>query len=293
MKNILLGTDWWSDCDDAVALRLITRGIKAGNVRLLGVGINACMEYSVASLVGFLRADGIEGVPVGIDLAGTDFLGSGPYQKRLALNYAPDVNNSLAEDAVRLYRRVLAEATEKVEILEVGFLQVIANLLKSLGDDISPMSGLELVRQKVSKVWCMAGKWDEDGGFEHNFCNNLRSAVAAKDFCELCPVPVTFLGWEVGNNVISGGELNENDHLHRVLVDHGSPMGRHSWDPMLVQMALIGDEERAGYQTVLGTASVEANTGANHFLVDDKGNHKFVVKVHENDYYAAQINQAI
>ena len=62
---------------------------------------------------------------------------------------------------------------------------------------------------------------------------------------------------------------------------------------MLVQMALIGDEERAGYQTVLGTASVEANTGANHFLVDDKGNHKFVVKVHENDYYAAQINQAI
>ena len=293
MKNILFGTDWCADCDDAVALRLITRGIKAGNVRLLGVGINACMEYSVASLVGFLRADGIEGVPVGIDLERTDFFGRGLYQKRLALDYAPDVSNSDAEDAVRLYRRVLAGATEKIEILEVGFLQVIANLLKSLGDDISPMSGLELVRQKVSKVWCMAGKWDEDGGLEYNFCNNLRSRAGAKVFCELCPVPVTFLGWEVGNNVISGGELNENDHLHRVLVDHGSPNGRQSWDPMLVQMALIGDEERAGYQTVLGTASVEANTGANHFLVDGKGNHKFVVKVHENDYYAAQINQAI
>ena len=49
MRKFILGTDWWTDCDDAVALRLITRAVKDGKVGLVGVGINACMEYSVAS----------------------------------------------------------------------------------------------------------------------------------------------------------------------------------------------------------------------------------------------------
>ena len=43
MRQILLGTDWWSDCDDAVAVRLLARAAKAGEVRLLGIGVNACM----------------------------------------------------------------------------------------------------------------------------------------------------------------------------------------------------------------------------------------------------------
>ena len=246
MRSFILGTDWWTDCDDAAAVRLLTRFAKAEKIKLLGVGINACMEYSVASLVGFLRADGLGNVPVGIDLDATDFSGNPPYQKRLALNYAPDVCNTDAPNAVRLYRRLLAEATDKVEILEIGFLQVIAAVLKSPADDISELSGAELVKEKVKKVWLMAGKWDRDGEREHNFCNNARSRMAGKEFCELCPVPVTFLGWEVGYNVISGNKLDENDHLYQLFVDHGSQNGRHSWDPMLVLLALIGDENEAG-----------------------------------------------
>jgi len=56
MRNMILGTDWWTDCDDAVAVRLVCRAVKEQKIRLLGVGINACMEYSVASLKGFLAS---------------------------------------------------------------------------------------------------------------------------------------------------------------------------------------------------------------------------------------------
>lgn len=28
MRKFMLGTDWWPDCDDAVAVRLIIRAIK-------------------------------------------------------------------------------------------------------------------------------------------------------------------------------------------------------------------------------------------------------------------------
>ena len=281
MRKIILGTDWWTDCDDAVALRLICRAIKDETIQLLGIGVNGCMEFSVASLKGFLKAEGVEGISVGIDLDATDFGGNPPYQKRLAETFCPDVCNLDAEDAVRLYRRILASEKDKLEIIEIGYPQVLANLLKSGADDISEKSGLELVSEKVSKFWMMAGKWDADGEKENNFCRNSRSRVAGKEFCDLCPIPVTFLGWEIGYGVITGGYLKENDHLHKVLCDHGSEKGRHSWDPMLVLMALIGDEETAGYRMVNGTASVDEQTGANYF------------KTNENGYYEEQINNLL
>lgn len=290
MRNFILGTDWWTDCDDAVALRLLARAARRGEIRLLGVGINACMEQSVASLKGFLKAEGVEGVPVGIDLEAGDFGGRLTYQRRLAAELAPDVTNADAENPVRLYRRLLAEASEPVEILEIGYFQVIAAVLESGADDISPQSGRELFLQKVKKVWAMAGKWDADDERENNFCRNTRTSVGAAAFCELCPVPVTFLGFEVGYGVISGGRLGENDVLHHVLVDHGSPGGRHSWDPMLVLMALVGDEAKAGYDVVVGRASVDPKDGANFFERRADGPHCFVVKTKENAYYEQEID---
>ncbi len=292
MRKFILGTDWWTDCDDAVAVRLLTRAIKAGEIQVLGIGINACMEYSVASLKAFLLAEGIDSIPIGIDQNATDFEGIPLYQKHLA-ELMPNVKNSDAENAVRLYRRILAEAGEKIEIIEIGFLQVISAVLQSKADDISAKSGAELFAEKVSKVWVMAGKWDADGEKEHNFCNNMRSRIAGKDFCDLCPVPVTFLGWEVGYGVITGNHLDTDDCLYTVMCDHGSRCGRHSWDPMLVLLSLIGDEEKAGYETVTGTASVDPETGKNYFVRDVSGKHKFVIKRHENHFYEEQINRLL
>jgi hypothetical protein len=292
MRKFILGTDWWTDCDDAVALRLIAGAIKAKKIQVLGVGINACMENSVASLKAFLLAEGIDGIPVGIDQDATDFGGNPPYQKRLA-ELMPNVTNADAEDAVRLYRRILAETNEPIEIIEIGYLQVISSVLQSKADDISEKSGLELFREKVSRVWVMAGKWDAQGEKENNFCRNMRSRIAGREFCELCPVPVTFLGWEIGYGVITGNDLDHNDHLYMVLSDHRSENGRHSWDPMLVLMALIGDEEKAGYKTAVGTASVDAESGKNYFIRSDAGTHKFVIKKREDHFYEEQINRLL
>ena len=293
MKNIILGTEWWTDCDDAVAIRMLCRAVNRREINLLGVCINACMEYSVPSLDGFLALEGVRNVPLGIDLAATDFGGNPPYQKRLAPFASRYRSNADAEDIVRLYRRLLAAATEPVEIVEIGYLQGFTAFLKSLPDDISPKSGIDLLREKVSRMWVMAGKWDADGEKEHNFCRNARSRVAGKEFCELCPVPVTCLGWEIGYGVLTGGELDKGDHLYFAMSDHGSVNGRHSWDPMLVLLAIIGDEEKAGYDTVTGFASVDSDTGANHFVVDPKGLHKYVVKRFNNDYYKDKINQML
>ena len=293
MRNFILGTDWWTDCDDAVAVRLLARAHKSGKIQIKGIGINGCMEYSVKSLDGFLSSEGVYGIPIGIDLDAIDFRGNPPYQKRLSALSSKYNSNADAQDAVKLYRKILASCDEPLEIIEIGYLQVISGLIESQADEISHKTGIELLKEKVSKIWVMAGKWDEPLGLENNFARNERSRTAGSNFCKKCPVPVTFLGYEVGVSVITGDNLQEDDVLYRVLCDHGSENGRMSWDPMLVLMALIGDEERAGYDTVRGTASVDPQSGENSFLSCADGMHKYVIKKMPDGYYKNQINELI
>ena len=293
MRKFILGTDWWTDCDDAVALRLLARAHKAGEIALLGIGINGCMEYSVTSLEGFLNTERVYDIPIGIDLEGTDFGGEPRYQKRLATHAEKYTNNGDAEDAVRLYRRLLAATDAPVEILEIGYPQVLSAVLLSEPDDLSPLTGIELVKQTVKKIWVMAGQWDIDGGVENNFARNARSRQAAHVLCERCPVPMTFLGFEVGVSVISGGCCGKDDPLGLVLIDHGSPNGRCSWDPMLCLLALVGDEAQAGYTLVRGRATVDPATGENRFIENENGPHAYVVKTREDAYYAKEIDRRI
>jgi hypothetical protein len=137
------------------------------------------MEDSVRSMDAFLAKDGVTDVPIALDPDATDFGGRLTYQFRLAPHAVRYRSNADAENGVTLYRRLLAAADSPVEILEIGFLQVFSALLESRGDEISPKTGRELVAQKVSHCWVMAGKWDADGEKEHNFARNPRARIAA------------------------------------------------------------------------------------------------------------------
>ena len=200
LRNFILGTDWWTDCDDAVALRILARAHASGMVRLLGVVINACMELSVASLDAYLTAEGLSGIPLALDREATDFGGNPPYQRRLSK--LPHMReNADGENPVTLYRRLIVSAERPVDILEIGYPQALAAFLASPADEISPLSGVELVSQNRSRLWMMAGKWDENPGRENNFVRNARSRAGGAILCEKCPVPITFLGWEIGFDV--------------------------------------------------------------------------------------------
>ena len=294
MRSFILGTDWGADCDDCVALRVLSRFVKKGEINLLGIGINCVKEHAYASMKAFLELEGID-VPVGIDPRSHETEGwtwTENYQPRLA-KLKPELSNKNAESAVRVYRRAIAEAQGKVEIIEIGFLQVLGDFLKSQGDDISPKTGYELLCEKVERIWSMAGRWDVDGGREFNIAWTPLTRDAASYIFDNCPVPITLLGWEVGDSVITGDNLSKDDYLWQAMADHGYKEGRSSWDPMLVLLAIIGDEKKAGYTTVLGKASLEEKTGKNHFTKDPNGPHKYVVKMYEDGYYKNMINEII
>ena len=66
MRNIILGTDWGEDCDDAVAVRVLTRSHKAGKINFIGVGINTHTPYAAPSLYRFLEKENCI-IPIGVD----------------------------------------------------------------------------------------------------------------------------------------------------------------------------------------------------------------------------------
>ncbi len=293
MRKFILGTDWWTDCDDAVALRLLSYFTGKGSVDVLGFCVNARMEYSARSFDVFRKDCGLGDIPVSIDRNATDFGRNPPYQKRLAEIEGDYLSESYFEEPVAMYRRLLAKAEEPVEIIEIGYAQVLAGLLMSEPDKFSPLNGVELVRQKVAKLWIMAGKWDENPGKENNFARNPRTSRGAEILCRLWPTEMTFLGWEVGVGILTGQTAPENSLLRNVLIDHGSENGRDSWDPMLVLLACTGDEAEAGYSFRQGRVSVDGNTGENFFVCDPTGNAKIVVRNFSADYYSDKINSII
>jgi len=295
VKRFILSTDWWTDCDDAVAIRLLARAERRGLCSLAGVVVNACMEYTAPSVLGFLKYEGFGGVPAALDRDATDFGRNPPYQKNLAARLGGDFSEADMEEPVPMLRRLLAAGVDGgTEIIEIGYPQCLAALLRSGPDEISPLNGRELVEKKVAHLWMMAGNYaDEARGRENNFCRNARSARGGEAVCRDWPTPVTFLGWEVGAAVLSGGGTPADDPLTQILADHGSPSGRASWDPLTVYMALCGSPAAAGFDSVRGTVRVDGSTGENFFTRDAAGRHAYVKKIHPDSWYEARLAEAL
>ncbi len=292
-RTIIFSTDWWTDCDDTAALRMVCRYAKQCIWQPMGVILNASAPYAAASVKAVLADEGFGNLPIGIDLAANDYGGRPPYQHAIASAAGTtDIRNEDCENGVSLYRRLLADADDgTVELLEVGYLPVLAGLLTSEPDAISALSGIDLVRSKVSHIWCMGGSWASNGsGRENNFCRNARAAEAAHTVLSQSPIPMTFLGYEIGVDVIAHPPFDPKDLIRIAFDAHGSSAGRCAWDPLLVHLAAVGDPASAGYTVMRGYAAVDAKTGNNCFHSDADGPHRYVKKCHDNAWYEAQID---
>ena len=289
--NILHGPDWWTDCDDVVAMRILCRAHEKGLINLKCVCADAVGRYTAASIDGFIKSEGIDGIPVGVDKSFSGDDSRCRYQKRLS-ELPHTLDNDTCPDSCKLYRKMLWESEEKCHITEVGFPQIIHQLMVSEPDEICPLDGMELVKQKVEKIWMMAGDFRGRVHREYNVVATKAGFEAMKFILDNSPVPVTCLGFEAGETVITGGKLKVGDTLYNALADNGHAGGRCSWDPMTVLLAVIGDEEKAGYEKVCGTAYVDSE-GYTIMNESPDGLHAYVVKKHEDSFYENMIDEII
>ena len=207
-RKFILDTDWFTDCDDCVALRFLIRSLDEEH-RLLGINVNATTEYSYASLKAFLENEG-RAYPIALDE---------PYYHSEYLFYQGDMakgsvyTNADGENSVDFYKRLL-EQNDEVEILSIGFLSSIAKVFQTYPH----------LTKKVKKLWIMGGKWDEQGGVEYNFtCEGEEAKVARQATCFVVnelDIPKTFLGVEVACDIFTGSKLSENDMLGKAVKDY-------------------------------------------------------------------------
>ncbi|MBR0414067.1 MAG: hypothetical protein IJI67_03220 [Clostridia bacterium] len=286
---VFFGTDWWSDCDDVAALDILLKAQCFDLVDIKAVGINSVMQYSAPSLQAVCAQYGLGEIPIGLVSSARRKGILCLYQKKLAAFCQSGLTNADCPEAYKLYRRELAALSEKAVIIDVGFPGLLMELLQSSPDEISDLSGVELVKEKVAAVIVMGGCWDKPGGKEYNFSAYKGNRTAAAYLCDHCPVPLIFLGYEVGKNVITGGRAVPG-LTGTAYAAHFSGKGRPSWDPMAALFAVIGDAETAGYRLVRGKAAVDPASGKNSFVSDEKGSHAYLLKTKEDDFYKEQID---
>ena len=255
---IILDTDIGSSTDDLFSLEMLHRYQDEGRCKLLGVIVNREGEDYAACADVVNTYFGHGDVPIGLVEDGVpnphifiDYRQLPQYKTKdgkLMFDTSIDDYSALPK-GWELYRRLLAaQPDHSVNICSVGFVACIVHLLESEPDEISPLSGIELVRRKVKCLYLQAGCFSHSDEPDYNF---LQGSVFAYDFFALWPkdVDIIFSPMEVGltvdydpQQVISDIDWTDRHPIKQVYMNCNCYTGQKMWDPMTVIQAVESND---------------------------------------------------
>lgn len=290
---LIFDTDIGNDVDDVLALGMIHALQSRGECKLLAVTITKDHELAAAFTDVVNTFYGRGDVPIGVCRSGIT-ASAGKFN--LLANAKDNGENRYAHDlisgkdapnAVTLLRRTLASAADgSVAIAQVGFSTNLANLLDSEPDDISPLSGMDLVHKKVKLLSIMAGAFTKipgkDGPYDHKEYNIVKDIPSATKIATNWPTPVVWSGFEIGISVPYPHQSIEQDFRyveHHPLAEayiayNPPPHNRPTWDLTSVLYAVRPDR---GYFNLSPRGKVTvANNGLTTFSEDDDGPHQYL-----------------
>lgn len=289
-KPVILDTDWWTDTGDISAARAATNLEKLGAISLEAVTINVTYSRLPESLDAFLKWDGRPFVPIGKSYTSHTPTGTAPtYPAAFANGYAHDIGLDDVPDAVTVMRTVLAAATQPVHIVAIGYLNNVADLLTSPADDISDLTGAELVEANETVLWVAAGRFPS--GDENNLNRTTIASAAGDAVARTWPSTLYWFGAEIGDYAMSGAVLRStypDDLLWIGYYNQLRHYGRPSWDNMCLTACALDQIASGEYTTVRGTCTVNPSTGANSWVSSSSGPHYYLVKAKSDYYYEVQ-----
>ena len=165
--KVIFDTDMCQDCDDVGALAVLNTFADQGKAEILACVANGHdRDKAIAASISAINT--YYGRP---DVAIGTYQGPGhpatpsPYTAKLRDEFPHAAKPDDEEPrAVDVYRRTLAAAPDgSVVIVSVGFLVNLRDLLESKPDALSPLAGIDLVRQKVKKLVVMGGDFPQGG----------------------------------------------------------------------------------------------------------------------------------
>ncbi|WP_217447622.1 nucleoside hydrolase [Maribellus comscasis] len=287
--SVIFDTDMGPDYDDVGALAALNALADNGEVEILACGSSNQYEKSVPLIDIINTYYGRPNIPIGSVKGRAGAFG--PWHKgrkwteELPLHYQHTIyTTSEAPDAVSVYRKVLSNQPDSsVTIVTVGFLTNLNNLLKSAPDQISPLTGMELVQKKVKQLVSMAGDFKEG----KDACNILLDVQSGKYVFENWPTKIIISGGEIGRSIRTGDRLVKTktknnpvkdayeiafieDRLDTVSNYKYRKGGRSSYDQTAVLVAVRG--VRNYFDMESGTMVVK-DRAVIDWIPDENGNH--------------------
>ena len=186
--NVIFETDMGNDVDDALAIDMLYKYNKQKRINLMAVMLNKEGEFPPKYIDLLNTWYGQKRIPIGVSpradkslVAGTNYTQvvceklnekGKPLYKRSIKDYSKLLS------AVKLYRKLLAKTEDaSVTIVSVGFSTNLALLLDTKADEYSPLTGKELVAQKVKRLVTMAGHIENPKYAEYNVVNDVAASL--------------------------------------------------------------------------------------------------------------------
>ena len=305
--NVIFETDMGNDVDDALAIDMLYKYNKQKRINLMAVMLNKEGEFPPKYIDLLNTWYGQKRIPIGVSpradqslVAGTNYTQvvcekldekGKPLYKRSIKDYSKLLS------AVKLYRKLLAKAEDaSVTIVSVGFSTNLALLLDTNADEYSPLTGKELVAQKVKRLVTMAGHIENPKYAEYNVVNDV--AACQRVFKEW-PTPIYMSPFELGLQVRYPAQSIENDFTwtkHHPIVDsyqvHLEKIeDRPTWDLTAVLYAV---DPQQFFNISPAGKIVVTDEGYTHYKQDAAGKHFYLFITPEQakailDYFVTMV----
>lgn len=256
-KQIFIDTDMGADCDDVAAVAILAHYHKLKKIELIGITHTSAAPRAVEYLDMVSRFYGYETT----DLAtASPQIGIGELSDNFFDNVLRGFSYKNPEhnlNAVQLMRKQLSKAKDAT-ILCIGPLNNMSAFLNSQADDISPLSGREILKQNVKEVVVMGGIF---GNKRYKFYHDIYEIEynigldikGAKNFITNCPTKLTFVEFELGYDVKS--------FANTVAASYDTPIKR--------AYTLFGVKSRESWDVVAALYCVFGTNG--YYLASNEG----------------------
>lgn len=288
---VIFDTDISGDVDDVLALAMLHALADRKECELKAVTISKINPLTAPFVDAVNTFYGRGDIPIGVtrDAQKRDskYLTLVKTKDGREFRYPHDLLSSdNAPDAVAVLRRALAEAQDKsVVLIQVGLAANLAELVESEADEISPLTGKELIRQKVRLTSVMAGAFRPVKGNEHFLEANVRNGIdSMQRFAAKWPQDsaVVWSDFLIGIAAPYPRESIARDfdyvphHIVResYLLHSGPDHDRPTWDLTSVLYAVRPEDDCFGLSEP-GMVSVDMD-GFTRFVPEEKGRDRYL-----------------
>ncbi|MGI6714180.1 MAG: nucleoside hydrolase [Bacilli bacterium] len=276
-RKVILDTDMGIDCDDAVALGLLINLDNRDLVDLVAITASTARPGATATIKAIMDYYGKNSIPVG--KLTTTFLPC-DHQNSYALAIQNQTGIKDTErNALDVLRKTLAKSPEKITMIAVGPLTNMADLLQSKPDHHSPLTGKELIKEKIDTIYIMGGAFDKNDFPEWNILQDIESAIIVN---EKWPTEIIYSPHEVGFRIQTKmGEGNENPvwaSMYHFAIYNNFCMkngySRYSWDPITCMAALPSFTSLFDFSPP-GDVHIDQK-GITSYHPNPQGNHRYI-----------------